>query len=281
METYQHAGRLDRSAGRVAALYGWSREDRRLMRILITNDDGIHAPGLAVVERIARGPFATTSGSWRQRPTRAALPHSLSLNEPLRLRRSTTERFALRGTPTDCVIMAVRRRARRQPDLVIVRRQLGPERCRRRDLFGNRGGRDRGHAARHPFDRPQPSLRSQLGGEAASVGDGRAFRPTSSAARRLRLRGRRASSTSTFPTCRRTAVAGVEITSQGRLLEHRHTISRSASDGRGNPYFWLTYKRAGSHEAASRQRPLRAGGAPHLDHAAPRRHDQPRPPATD
>jgi broad specificity polyphosphatase/5'/3'-nucleotidase SurE len=41
------------------------------MRILITNDDGIHAEGLAVLERIA-APCPTMSGSWRPKPIRAA-----------------------------------------------------------------------------------------------------------------------------------------------------------------------------------------------------------------
>ena len=50
----------------------------------------------------------------------SGLSHSLSLNDPLRLRQISERRFALRGTPSDCVIMAVRRIcADRKPDLVL------------------------------------------------------------------------------------------------------------------------------------------------------------------
>ena len=77
------------------------------MRILITNDDGIHAPGLDVLERIARqltddvivvAPESDQSG----------VAHSLSVNDPLRLRKVTETRYAVKGTPTDCVIMGLK-----------------------------------------------------------------------------------------------------------------------------------------------------------------------------
>ncbi|HMN87555.1 MAG TPA: 5'/3'-nucleotidase SurE, partial [Bauldia sp.] len=77
------------------------------MRILLTNDDGIHAPGLAALERIAR---AISDDVWVVAPEtdQSGLSHSLSLNDPLRLREAGPQKFALRGTPSDCVIMAVR-----------------------------------------------------------------------------------------------------------------------------------------------------------------------------
>lgn len=89
------------------------------MRILITNDDGIHAPGLAVLERIARtmtddvvviAPETDQSG----------VAHSLSLSDPVRLREAAEGRFAIKGTPTDCVIMGVRSILEKgRPDLVL------------------------------------------------------------------------------------------------------------------------------------------------------------------
>ena len=88
------------------------------MRILLTNDDGIHAEGLAVLERIAR---ALSEDVWVVAPEtdQSGLAHSLSLSEPLRLRRIGEKRFALRGTPTDCVIMGVRKILPEPPDLVL------------------------------------------------------------------------------------------------------------------------------------------------------------------
>ncbi len=76
------------------------------MRILLTNDDGVHARGLEVLERLARtlsdnitivAPLEEQSGKGR----------SLSLTEPVRLRCFGERRFAVTGTPTDAVMMAL------------------------------------------------------------------------------------------------------------------------------------------------------------------------------
>ena len=81
------------------------------MRILLTNDDSIHAEGLTVLERIAR---QFSEDVWIVAPEvdQSGLAHSLSLSEPLRLRRISDKHYALRGTPTDCVIMAARQSCR-------------------------------------------------------------------------------------------------------------------------------------------------------------------------
>src|SRR4029453_10711240 len=88
------------------------------MRILVTNDDGIHAPGLKVCEDIAR---TLSDDVWVVAPEidNSGVSHSLSLTDPLRLREIGERHFAVKGTPTDCVIMAVRHiAADRKPDLV-------------------------------------------------------------------------------------------------------------------------------------------------------------------
>lgn len=88
------------------------------MRILITNDDGIHSPGLAALERIAR---TLSDDVWVVAPEtdQSGVAHSLTLSEPLRLRQIDERHFALRGTPTDCVIMGVRNLLPEMPDLVL------------------------------------------------------------------------------------------------------------------------------------------------------------------
>lgn len=75
------------------------------MRILVTNDDGIHAPGLGVAESIAR---ALSDDVWVVAPEneQSGASHSLTLASPLRLRKVGERRFAVSGTPTDCVMMA-------------------------------------------------------------------------------------------------------------------------------------------------------------------------------
>ena len=88
-------------------------------RILVTNDDGINAPGLAVLERIAH---SLSDDVWVVAPEteQSGASHSLTLSEPLRLRQVSERRFAVKGTPTDCVMMGVRRVIEGPwPDLVL------------------------------------------------------------------------------------------------------------------------------------------------------------------
>ena len=76
------------------------------MRILITNDDGINAPGFAVLERIAR---SLSDDVWAVAPAdeQSGAGHSLTLTRPIRLRRHDEKRFSVSGTPTDAVMLAL------------------------------------------------------------------------------------------------------------------------------------------------------------------------------
>ena len=75
-------------------------------RILVTNDDGINAPGLKVLERVAR---QLSSDVWVVAPetNQSGASHSLTMHRPLRVRRVSRRRFAVDGTPTDCVLLAL------------------------------------------------------------------------------------------------------------------------------------------------------------------------------
>ncbi|MDX2074583.1 MAG: 5'/3'-nucleotidase SurE [Alphaproteobacteria bacterium] len=77
------------------------------MRILITNDDGINAPGLEVLEKIAR---ALSDDVWVVAPEteQSGAGHSLTLHTPVRVRKITPKRYAVLGTPTDCVLLALK-----------------------------------------------------------------------------------------------------------------------------------------------------------------------------
>ena len=89
------------------------------MRILITNDDGMHAPGLAVLERVART-LSDDVHVVAPETDQSGVAHSLSLNDPLRLREVSPGRYAVKGTPTDCVIMAVNAIMQdHRPDLIL------------------------------------------------------------------------------------------------------------------------------------------------------------------
>src|SRR3954469_9789590 len=89
------------------------------MRILVTNDDGIHSPGLAVTEDIAS---SLSDDVWVVAPEneQSGAAYSRTLTAPLPLRAIEELRFAVSGTPTDCVMMACLHILKDQPpDLIL------------------------------------------------------------------------------------------------------------------------------------------------------------------
>ena len=88
-------------------------------RILISNDDGIESPGIKVLEKIAR---QLSDDVWVVAPEleQSGASHSLTTRRPLRMTAVSSRRYAVDGTPTDCVLLAVKRLLRdRPPDLVL------------------------------------------------------------------------------------------------------------------------------------------------------------------
>lgn len=89
------------------------------MRILVTNDDGVDAPGIDVLRKIAAG---LSDDVWVVAPDSdcSGAGHSITLKNPLRARKVSDRVYAVRGTPTDCVILGVREILRdKRPDLVL------------------------------------------------------------------------------------------------------------------------------------------------------------------
>ncbi|SKA10830.1 5'/3'-nucleotidase SurE [Consotaella salsifontis] len=209
------------------------------MRILLTNDDGIHAEGLAVLERIAR---TISDDIWTVAPEgdQSGLSHSLTLSSPLRLREVSERKFALSGTPTDCVIMAVRRVMPEPPDLVLSGVNAGQNICDDVTYSGTVAGAMEGmmlgirsialsqsydsRANRHVFwetaERHAPGIIDRL---------------ISSEFRKGTLVN------VNFPAVAPEAVEGVDVTRQGKL-EYSIGIEER-QDGRGFPYFWLKFGR--------------------------------------
>jgi 5'-nucleotidase len=88
------------------------------MRILLTNDDGINAPGLYVLEKIAA---QLSDDIWICAPSeeQSGAGHSLTLTRPVRLRQHAERRFSVTGTPTDSVTMGLRKVLPGPPDLIL------------------------------------------------------------------------------------------------------------------------------------------------------------------
>ena len=95
-----------------------------MKHILLTNDDGIHAPGLKIL--------FTTARNW-EKPViiapehdNSAASHSLTMNRPLRVREVDENIYTINGTPTDCVTIGIGKILPQKPDLVISGINPGP-----------------------------------------------------------------------------------------------------------------------------------------------------------
>jgi len=85
----------------------------------VSNDDGIDAAGIKLLEKVARSlsPYV-----WVVAPEheQSAVAHSLTVRRPLRMRQAGRRRFAVDGTPTDSVLLGIRHVMKKcRPDLVL------------------------------------------------------------------------------------------------------------------------------------------------------------------
>lgn len=211
------------------------------MRILLTNDDGIHAEGLAVLERIAR---TISDDVWVVAPEtdQSGLAHSLTLSEPLRLRKIDERHFALRGTPTDCVIMGVRHVLPEPPDLILSGVNAGANIADDVTYSGTVAGAIEGTLL---------GVRSiALSQEYAYEADRRITlwetveHHAPAIIKKLVDAGWPAGVliNLNFPNCTADEVKGTRVTRQGKLSHNVHLDERR--DGRGFPYFWLQFGRS-------------------------------------
>lgn len=215
------------------------------MRILLTNDDGIHAEGLAVLERVAR---QFSDDVWIVAPEtdQSGLAHSLTLSEPLRLRKIGPTRFALKGTPTDCVIMGVREVMDSPPDLVLSGVNCGSNVADDVTYSGTVAGAIEGTLLGIPSIALSQAYIPNSG-RTISWKNTEKFAP---AIIQQLLDGGMSRGTLlniNFPHCPPDEVRGTSVTRQGKL-DHGLVIDERA-DGRGFPYYWLRFgERRGAFE---------------------------------
>lgn len=209
------------------------------MRILITNDDGINAPGLEVLVRIAR---QFSSDVWVCAPEtdQSGLAHSLTLSEPLRLRKVGEKRFAVRGTPTDCVIMAVRELFADEPcDLVLSGVNSGQNIADHVTYSGTVAGAIEGTMLGIPSIALSQAYAWDEEGRKVLWETTEAHAPEI-ISKLLQTRfPMRTCVNINFPNCAPDEVEGIEITRQGTLTHGLYLDKRR--DGRGFPYYWLRF----------------------------------------
>ncbi len=212
------------------------------MRILLTNDDGVYAPGLAILEEIART-FTDDIFIVAPETDQSGVAHSLSLNDPLRLREISDRHYAIRGTPTDCIIMGVRKiMADRKPDLILSGVNRGQNVAEDVTYSGTIAATMEGTL----IGVPSIALSQAYGGPEGHKSirwDCAETHAPSLIARILKAGIAPGILVNVnFPACAPEEVAGIAITTQGRRDTELLRIEERR-DGRGNPYYWLMFKR--------------------------------------
>jgi 5'-nucleotidase len=216
------------------------------MRILITNDDGIHAEGLTALEAIAH---ALTDDVWVCAPEaeRSGASRALTLSEPIRVRRIGERRFATSGTPTDCVMLAIHELVEgARPDLVLSGVNRGPNLAEDVTMSGTVAGAIEAMA----LGVPGVAL-SQAGGPEPRepfYEPAEAFAP--GIIRTLVAAGWPADVVVNlnFPNRPAAEITEVEVTRQGFRDTHiRHAEKRT--DLRGREYYWMGFRQQPSQPA--------------------------------
>ena len=206
------------------------------MRILCTNDDGIHAPGLAVLEAIAR---RFSDDVWIVAPEteQSGASRALTLTAPIRVRAIDPRRFALTGTPTDCVTLAIHELMDGQPpDLVLSGVNNGQNIAEDVTFSGTIAGAMQGMAL--GVRAVAMSQARGFSGEAGPIWEtAETYGP--GVLGKLLAHGWPANVVMNvnFPDCRPDDVTAVEVTSQG-IRDHHVLFAEKRVDLRGQTYFW-------------------------------------------
>ncbi|WP_425408379.1 5'/3'-nucleotidase SurE [Hyphococcus sp.] len=213
------------------------------MRILCSNDDGVHARGLESLEKIAR---ALSDDVWVVAPQeeQSGAARALTLAHPLRFRQYDERRFSVSGTPSDAVVMGVTRiMGDKKPDLILSGVNNGQNLAEDVTVSGTIA------AAFQGMSLGVPSIALSL--SRLERHNARWETPEAHGAQIVRdlLKAGWPSDVVVnvnFPDCAPDDVAGVEVTRQG----HRDAFQLFAEerqDLRGGTYYWYGHTGARSN----------------------------------
>lgn len=209
------------------------------MRILVTNDDGIHGPGLVALESIAN---TLSDDVWVVAPDeeRSGAGHSLTLSHPLRYRQIDKRRFEVTGTPTDCVVMAVRKIMPALPDLILSGVNRGSNIADDVTYSGTIAAAMEG---------TQLGIKSIAMSQITGMyGNGESFAVAEKFGAEIVRKliamnfGPGVFMNVNFPDCRPDEMAGIDVTIQGKR-DQNYLLVDERKDGRGNPYYWIGFAR--------------------------------------
>ena len=207
-------------------------------RVLVSNDDGINAKGLNLLEDVL-APLAREVWVVAPETEQSATSHSLTLRRPLRIRSLAPRRFAIDGTPTDCVLMGINEIMKdTPPDLVVSGVNRGGNLGEDVTYSGTVAAAMEGTL----LGVPSIAL-SQVYKNGHPVEWGTAKKWTARVMKRLMKEGwpEGVLMNVNFPNVAAAKVIGIEVTRQGR----RKIGSDMAhgTDPRGEPYFWIGAQR--------------------------------------
>lgn len=214
------------------------------LRILLSNDDGINAPGLAALEKIAH---ELSNDVWVVAPEseESGASRKLTLTQPLRIREVSKKKFAVQGTPTDCVLMGVRHVLKDHgPDLVLSGINRGSNMADDVTYSGTIAAAMEATVLGIPAIALSQSTLADEGDIKWHCGE--AHGPA--LIRQLLAVGwpKDVLININFPDVEPNAVKRVEVTSQGKRDQSQTNLIERI-DGRGNPYFWLGFARIRSN----------------------------------
>ena len=211
-------------------------------RILVTNDDGIHAPGLDALIEIAG---QLSSDVWVVAPeiNQSGAAHSLSLSRPLRMREVSEAKYAVEGTPSDCVLLAAKHLLKdRKPDIVLSGVNRGTNMADDVTYSGTIAGAMEGCLLGIPsiafsqaYTQPHPvkwGTATHHGADVARSVLGMEW-------------PKNVFINVNFPDVVAASVKGIKVTRQGVRGFGGHIVERT--DPRGGAYYWIGYT-PGEHE---------------------------------
>ncbi|MFO7857212.1 MAG: 5'/3'-nucleotidase SurE [Paracoccaceae bacterium] len=224
------------------------------MRILITNDDGITAPGLAAAEAIAAEVAGPDGEVWVVAPEmeQSGVAHCISYTKPMRLVPLADRRWAVDGSPADCIIVALKHlMAETPPDLILSGVNRGHNVAEDVVYSGTVGGAI--EAVVHGFR--AIALSQAYGPATANEADmfGAAKAAGADAVRRvLALPWDEDAAYGlfynvNFPPVPAEKVKGVRAAAQGRRPNGAFRVQEQVAPN-GRTYFWLAHGR-GNHES--------------------------------
>ena len=214
-------------------------------RVLIANDDGVHAPGIKVLEKVL-APLVKDVWVVAPEAEQSAASHSLTMRRPLYLHQVGRQHFAVNGTPTDCVLLAIHHLMKESPpDLVVSGINRGGNLGEDATYSGTVAAAMEGTLLGFPS-----IAFSQVYGDGGGIRWSTAERwvPEVLACLALVRWPLGVLMNVNFPAVAGRQVTGVEVTRQGR-----HKIGGGIVEGRdprGNAYFWI-----GGDRAMDRGRP--------------------------